>query len=119
VIRGSYIVPESISASQVTPIASVQGTGTASPMLGQQVTVAGRVTANFDKTLYIRDNSSSRGGICIYNSLKTGNIGDSVVVRGTVTEYSTLTELSNIDYLYNFGDNKSVQPITLTVSQIN
>jgi endonuclease I len=118
-IRGSYIVPESISASQVTPIASVQGTGTASPMLGQQVTVAGRVTANFDKTLYIRDNSSSRGGICIYNSLKTGNIGDSVVVRGTVTEYSTLTELSNIDYLYNFGDNKSVQPITLTVSQIN
>lgn len=117
--RGSYIFPENISQEQITPVQTVQGTGLESPMIGQQVTVTGRVTGNFDNTLYIRDNSTGRGGICIFNSLKTGNVGDSVVVRGKVAEYSTLTELTEIDYFYNFGNNKTVDPIEISTSQIN
>ncbi len=119
VFRGSYIFPENITAKQITPIQNVQGPGTESPVIGQQVIVTGRITANFDNTFYIQDASSERSGICVYNSLKTGLIGDSVVVRGKVTEYSTLTELTDIEYFYNFGNNKIVEPITISTGQLN
>jgi endonuclease I len=119
VFRGSYIFPEIITAEQITPIQNVQGPGTESPVIGQQVIVTGRITANFDNTFYIQDASSERSGICVYNSLKTGLIGDSVVVRGKVTEYSTLTELTDIEYFYNFENNKIVEPITINTNQLH
>jgi hypothetical protein len=119
VFRGSYIFPEKITAEQITPIQNVQGPGTESPVIGEHVIVTGRITANFDNTFYIQDASSERSGICVYNSLKTGHIGDSVVVRGKVTEYSTLTELTDIEYFYNFGNNKAVEPITINTIKLN
>ena len=119
VFRGSYIVPEKINANQITPVQEVQGPGTESPVIGRQVTVTGRITANFDNTFYLQDASSERSGICVYNALKTGHVGDSVVVRGKVTEYSTLTELTDIEYFYNFGNNKMVEPITINTSQLH
>ncbi len=119
VFRGSYILPEKINAEQITSIQEVQGQGTESPLIGEQVTITGRITANFDNTFYIQDASSERSGICVYNSLKTGHIGDSVVVRGKVTEYSTLTELTDVDYFYNFGNNKTVEPITINTIQLH
>ncbi len=117
--RGSYLLPEKIDPMQITPIREIQGTGDESPLLGQPVTVTGRVTANFDNALYIQDESSPRSGICVYNSLKTGNIGDSVVVRGIVAEYSNLTELTDIEYFYNYGKNEPVEPVTITTAQLN
>ena len=119
VFRGSYLIPEKINANQITPIQEVQGQGTESPLFGQQLTLAGRITANFDNTFYIQDASSERSGICVYNSLKTGKVGDSVVVRGKVTEYSTLTELTDIDYFYNFGNNKIIEPVAISTDQLN
>jgi endonuclease I len=119
VFRGSYIVPEKINAEQITPIQEVQGPGTESPVIGKQVTITGRITANFDNTFYIQDASSERSGICVYNSLKTGHVGDSIVVRGKVTEYSTLTELTDIEYFYNFGNNKTVEAVTINTTQLH
>jgi DNA/RNA endonuclease YhcR with UshA esterase domain len=119
VFRGSYILPEKINAEQITPVREVQGQGTESPLTGEHVTIAGRVTANFDNTFYMQDASSERSGICVYGSLKTGHVGDSVVVRGKVTEYSTLTELTDIDYFYNFGNNKIIEPVTISTDQLN
>jgi len=119
-IRASYTFPETIDEDDLTPIAEVQGSSTQSPLLGQQVTVAGRVTANFDNSVYIQQkNGTQRAGICIYGNLKTGNIGDSIVVVGTVAEYATLTELSNIEYLYNFKHTDSIAPMVVTTDQIN
>ncbi|MDD4225922.1 MAG: endonuclease [Mariniphaga sp.] len=118
-IRGSYVVPERISADQITPIDQVQGEGNESPLLNQKVTIAGRVTANFDNTIYIQDASSVRSGLCIFNSLKTGKVGDSVVARGIVAEYSNLTELSEIEYFYNYGENKAIQPIVIDTRLMN
>ncbi len=119
IIMGSYIFPKVVKENEITKISNIQGQSLNSPMVGQKVTVIGRVTANFDNTLYIQDNSSIRSGVCIYNSLKTGNIGDSIVATGTVTEYSTLTELTDIEYFYNFGNNKIIYPIAINSSQIN
>ncbi|MFW6290615.1 MAG: endonuclease, partial [Mariniphaga sp.] len=119
VFRSSYLLPENIDPTLITPIDEIQGTGEESPLMGQQVTVSGRVTANFDNTLYIQDDSSPRSGICIYNSLKTGFIGDSVVVRGKVVEYETLTELTDIEFFYNYGNNEPVEPVAITTQQLN
>lgn len=119
IFRGSYFLPKDVKENEITKISNIQGQSLKSPMVGQKVTVTGRVTANFDNTIYIQDNSSVRSGICIYNSLKTGNIGDSIVATGTVTEYSSLTELTDIEYFYNFGNNKIINPIAINSSQIN
>lgn len=119
-IRASYTFPETIAEDDLTAITEVQGTSSESPLLGEQVTIAGRVTANFDNTVYIQQkNESSRAGICVYDALKTGNIGDSIVVTGTVAEYATLTELSDIEYLYNFKQTDSIAPMVVTTTELS
>ncbi len=118
-IRGSYIFPETISEQDLKQITEVQGTSLQSPFLGQEVTIAGRITANFDNTVYIQQKGTTkRAGICVYNSLKTGNIGDSIIVKGTVAEYSGLTELSDIDYFFNFKNNDSITPLLITTQEL-
>lgn len=116
--HGSYLFPEVIPAEEITKIASVQGNGFSSPMLNQTVTIAGRITANFDYSFFVEDGNGIRSGINVYNSLQTGKVGDSVVIRGKVAEYATLTELTNVEYFYNFGNNRDMKPQTITCSQI-
>ncbi|MCK3685954.1 endonuclease [Maribellus sp. YY47] len=118
IMRGSYLIPEIIQAENITPIKTVQGTGNNSPLTNQTVTISGRITANFDYSFYMQDSKSPRNGINVYNTLFTGNVGDSVVIRGKVAEYSTLTEILDVEYFYNFGNKQEVKPVTITCSQI-
>jgi hypothetical protein len=116
--RGSYIFPEIINTEELTKIETVQGNGSTSQMLGQTVTITGRVTANYDYSFYVQDATETRSGINIYSLLQTGNVGDSIVLRGKVDEYNSLTEITDVDYFYNFGNNAEIEPITITCSQI-
>ena len=116
--RGNFELPKNIASTSLTSIASIQGTGTASPMNGSKVTFAGRVVAVLDNSFYVQTGTEAYSGVCVYGSLKTGNIGDSVLVSGKVTEYQSLTEISNVDYFYNFKDNKAVEPVEISVSDI-
>jgi len=118
IYRGSHIFPEQVDAGEITAISTVQGNSFESPAVGQVITVTGRITANFDNTFYLQDKTTLRSGVCVFNALKTGNIGDSVVVRGKIAEYSTLTELTEVNYFYNFGNNKSIEPVLINTSQI-
>jgi len=118
IMRGSYLIPEIIQAENISPIKTVQGTGNESPLINETVTISGRITANFDYSFYVQDSNSPRNGINVYNTLFTGNVGDSVVIRGKVDEYSTLTEIKDVEYFYNFGNNREVKPVTITCSQI-
>ena len=117
--RANYLLPESIPAEQLTSINNVQGTGSSSPLLNQVVTVSGRVTANFDNSYYLQTGKDKHSGINIFNTLFTGQTGDSLVVRGTVTEYSDLTEIGNVSYVYNFKSGKTPKPVVITASQVN
>ena len=116
--RANYMFPENTLATELTSISDVQGTGNATPIAGQQVTISGRVTANFDNSYYLQTGNGKRSGINIYNTLFTGKEGDSLVIKGIALEYSDLTEISNISYAYNFKSNKPIKPILLTASQI-
>lgn len=117
--KANYLIPEDFLANQLTPISDVQGTGGATPMAGQQVTISGRVTANFDNSYYLQTGNGKRSGINIYNTLFTGKVGDSLVIKGTATEYADLTEIGTPTYVYNFKSNKTIEPVVVSVSEIN
>lgn len=118
-IKASYLIPVSTESLAITPINNVQGSGTQTPFLGQQRTISGRVTANFDDSFYLQNGQNKRNGICIYGSLQTGKVGDSLIVTGSAAEYMGLTELSNINYTYNYKSNKVINPIEISIKDIN
>jgi len=117
-IHGSVEVARTVAPNQVTPVSTLQGTGISSPVVNQVITVAGRVIANFDNSFYIQQGNSPYSGLCVFGSLKTGKVGDSLVITGKVVEFNNLTELSDISYCYNFKNNKAIEPIEITASQI-
>ncbi len=116
---GNFEIPRRIEPSDLTSIASIQGTGNSSSFDGKKVIIAGRVTAVLDNSFYMQSGNAENSGICVYGSLKVGNLGDSVLVAGEVTEYQNLTELSYVDYFYNFKDTKPVVPIEITANDIS
>ena len=113
-VSGNYRLPES---KALTPISTVQGTGTASSMVGSSVTIAGIVTANLDNTYYVQTSGDTHSGMCVFD-IRRGRIGDSVVVTGKVAEYNTLTEIDNVSYFYNYGPKEKVAPTILTLDQV-
>lgn len=119
VFRANYMLPEKVDASTLTPISQVQGTGDASPLLNQEVTISGRVTANFDNSFYLQTGNGKRSGVNVYGTLFTGKVGDSLVVRGTPSEYNGLTELGSPGYSYNFKDNRTMNPVVITAAEVS
>lgn len=112
---GNFRLP---ATKTLTAISAIQGTGTASPMNGATVTVAGIVTSNLDNTYYIQSGNQPYSGMCIYD-IRRGRIGDSIVVTGKVSEYNNLTEITDVSYFYNFGHKRNISPIELSINQIN
>lgn len=118
-LRGSYCFPKNIPGGELSAIEDIQGTGSASPLNGQEVTIAGRVTANFDDNFYIQSGKAIRSGICVYNEIKKGKVGDSIVVTATVDEFNGLTEVTTPSYLYVFNDNQEINPVTVAAADID
>lgn len=113
--HGNFRLPET---KIITEISTVQGTGTATPMNGSIVTIAGIVTANLDNSFYIQSGNEPYSGMCIYD-VRRGRLGDSVVITGKATEYNNLTEIADVSYIYNYGYKRDITPVELTIDQIN
>lgn len=116
--HASYLYPDKVEPSSLTPIPNVQGTGASSPLNGQAVTIAGRITANYDYTFCMQTGNADYSGINVYNSLFRGQVGDSIIVSGTVAEYNGVTELTDVTYNYNYKSNSTVSPVDLTNQDI-
>ena len=97
-----------------TPICTIQGTGTSSPLEGQLITTTGIVTAIFSGSgtvqgFFIEDpacdsNPASSNGLFVYNPNTAGiNLGQRVSVSGTVTEFQGLTEISQVSNISIIG----------------
>jgi phosphatidylserine/phosphatidylglycerophosphate/cardiolipin synthase-like enzyme len=105
--------------SQVSTIASIRmNDANGVPlMLNQSVTITGIVTAKFGTVQsFIQDNTA---GMCIYDSpFTTGvNLGDSVIVTGTLIHYAGLSELQPVSNFSVVGTGKTVIPIVITLQQ--
>ncbi|HJB63715.1 MAG TPA: ExeM/NucH family extracellular endonuclease [Candidatus Microbacterium pullistercoris] len=109
--------PESVDAT----IAEVQGTGGASPMQGQTVTVAGVVTADWREGGFngftMQDpagdpDDDASDAIFVWGDRARAEIGDSVAVTGEVSEYEGLTEIT-VDAIEVLDDDLGrVVPVT-------
>jgi len=84
----------------ITHIYEIQGSGAASPIVGTSVTTEGVVVGDFQvggkKGYYIQDPNgddvlATSDGIFVYNTSVAVNVGDSVRVKGSVSEYATPT----------------------------
>ncbi|KAA0974421.1 ExeM/NucH family extracellular endonuclease [Paeniglutamicibacter gangotriensis] len=101
------MAPATAANTQLTSIEKIQGTGTASEMVGQQVTVRAVVTGAYAeggiRGFYVQTAGSGSevspegsSGIFVYSPSGVAEVavGDHVQVTGTVSEYYGLTQLS-------------------------
>jgi uncharacterized protein len=91
-----------------TFIHDVQGSGATSPMTGSTVSIEGIVTADHQGAgqfsgYYVQEenadvdaNALTSEGIFVFNTSFPVNVGDKVRVRGTVTEFNGLTEITSV-----------------------
>lgn len=91
---------------ELTTIAAIQGTGTSSPLVGQKVTTKGVVTAAYPtggfNGFYLQTPGSggtakspgdASDGVFVFGSTKV-EVGSCYTVTATVTEFQTMTELT-------------------------
>jgi len=69
-----------------------------SPLVGLEVQTSGIVTATNEYGYFIQDGSGAWNGISIYNYSYNPQLGDSLIIAGTVAEYFDKTELSDISF---------------------
>ncbi len=111
--------------SQINTIPQIQGTGAASPMVNNLVTVEGIVTGDFQNTgqlggFFIQDaagdgNPLTSDGIFVNNTSFAVNAGDKVRLTATVEESFARTQLTNITTLTVLSSGNTVATTTITL----
>lgn len=108
-----------------TPIARVQGAGSASPLTGQSVTVEGVMTLDgrgsgglggfYLQTAPGEDDgdAATSEGLFVYTRAGTGTVGQRLRVSGTIKEYYGLTELAARGSLTVCGEATVPDPVPL------
>ena len=102
--------PGPVTPPATKTIAEIQGTGTASPLVGTSVTTRGKVTATFPTGgfagYYIQTpgtggdltpaNHTASDAVFVYSAATAGSVqpGDYVEVSGTVSEYFDMTQVT-------------------------
>ena len=116
-----------------TPIHTIQGSGTASPLTGQTVTTSGIVTllktgtnnGGAASAFFIQtpdadadaDPNTSQGLLVFTSSVPTVAVGDEVTVTGTVAEFNGMTEISPVSNVSVIDTgNPLPTPVTLTTT---
>lgn len=115
----SLLLIQSISYSQIVTIASIrQNDGDGVPLLmGQQRTIAGIVTAKFGAVQsFIQDYTA---GTSVYDATFTAgvNVGDSVVLTGTITHYNGLFQIAPVSSFTVASSGNNVTLVVVTLSQ--
>lgn len=99
----------SVCGDAHTSVADIQGRGTKSPMVGEQVTVEGILTVDvrqpggfhgfyLQQALTEQDTDPTTSeGLFVHTNARPGSPGDRVRVTGEVAEYYGLTSLSQVD----------------------
>jgi predicted extracellular nuclease len=113
------------AAAGLTPIPQIQGSGDASPLLGQTVTTEGVVTAVFPglSGFYLQDEQGdgdalTSDGIFVHApSLTTVQVGQKLRLTARVTEYFTVTQLSAPSAVQVLGSGITVQPTDIVLPE--
>ena len=114
-----------VNVSGHTPIYQIQGSGEASPLVGQTVTTSGVVTKLTNFGFYLQDpvgdgNPATSDGILVYTNTAptTVSVGQHVRLTGTVSEFNTLTELSTPSAITVLGGSPSITPVEVDLATL-
>lgn len=121
-----------VQSSSITRIFDIQGSGlgvtSVSPLNGQNVTTEGVVTAVFPglNGFYIQDatgdgNPLTSDGIFVYlgsGVTPTVSKGQKIRMTASVTEFNTVTQLSNISGLQVLSSNNVILPTDITLPEV-
>jgi hypothetical protein len=115
-----------VPACNPAAIGSVQGTGDASPILGQSVTIQGIVTALRSNGFFMQDagdgNAATSDGIFVFtSSAPSGNavVGNAVCTSGTAGEFDGQTEIDSPNFFAMSSGNALPAPHVLTTADLN
>ncbi len=75
-----------------------------SPYLDDVLYTYGVVTAAGSSGFFIQDGTGPWSGLYIFNNTYTANVGDSVIVKGKITEYYEMTEMVQVSYFEKLSD---------------
>ncbi|HRZ20268.1 MAG TPA: endonuclease [Bacteroidales bacterium] len=104
----------------ITSIYDIQGQQDGSPLVSQQVTATGVVTATFGEYYYLQQGRAPWSGIRVWDPGRSQNPGDSVIITGTVMENQGVTEISDVVYHYPLKKGTTAPaPIQVTCSDID
>lgn len=126
-----YVLPPEACGDPFTPIYNVQGSGLTSPLVGTEVAVEGVVVGDFQNNASLDDgnlngfhlqdptgdgDALTSDGVFIYypNGSMDVSTGDAVRVRGTVSEYNGMTEIT-VNQLWLCSSGNSVAPTALSL----
>ncbi len=118
---GSMTVPDHSDSSGIIPVSEIRkNDANGVPlMLGQSVTVAGEVTVSdqFGISASIEDET---GGVVVYDGdfATRVEIGDYVVITGTITQFYGLTELTGVVIIEHIPKSPSLEPLIVTCRAI-
>jgi hypothetical protein len=136
----AYTPPPEACGDPNTLISAVQGSGLASPLVGTEVAVEGIVVGDFQNNASSDDgnlngfhlqtpdssvdgNAATSEGVFIYYPSGTTDVavGDHVRVRGSVSEYNGLTEITVASIWKCSSGNPlpAATPLSLPVSDVN
>jgi phosphatidylserine/phosphatidylglycerophosphate/cardiolipin synthase-like enzyme len=104
-------------------INDAQGVPVAPYQVGATVTISGIITADFNSTytnIFVQD---ATGGVCVYRLYRSFNyqVGDSVTVTGTITQFRGLVEiaLDTTKYVVHSSGNPLPDPFVVTAHDVN
>jgi predicted extracellular nuclease len=128
-----YVPPPEMCGDPFTPIYDVQGNGSASPLVGTEVAIEGVVVGDFQNNasedngdlngFHVQDptgdaDAATSDGVFVYAPGGMDvSVGDAVRVRGSVSEYFGLTEIS-ASQIWNCGTG-SVSPTEISLPVTN
>ena len=113
-IRYDYYVYPTIS-NAITTIYQIQGQGAVSPYNNQVVTTSGVVTGNYGDFYFLQHGAGQWNGLYVYDGGRNPQVGDSIVLTGTITEYYELTELKSIT-AYTLVERNKTLPLPALVT---
>jgi hypothetical protein len=110
------------SAGDLVPIHDVQYTldpSGASPYEGQEVTVTGVVTATVYYGYFVSDAPGPWSSVFVYGDRDGPEVGDEVLLTGTVEEYYGMTEISDVSAFELLSSGHPVTPLVLPVVDVS
>jgi len=90
-----------------------------SPVKDQIVYTSGVVTAHNTTGFFIQDGEGPWNGLYIFNNTFTVSPGDSILIKGNITEYNNMTEMTQVSKLEILGQTSIPAPSIITTAQIN